>query len=61
MESEPSAPPLATQPTGSVTKAVVPRIIWEKTYAAWTDCLIKWCRTHEAERKKLFSDSTQDA
>ncbi|KAI5995565.1 hypothetical protein EDD15DRAFT_2164970, partial [Pisolithus albus] len=26
-----------------------------------TDCLIEWCRTHEGERKKLFSDSTQDA
>ncbi|KAI6154561.1 hypothetical protein BKA82DRAFT_3967569 [Pisolithus tinctorius] len=61
MGSELSAPPLATQPTRSVTKAVVPHIIWEKTYAVWTDHLIKWCRTHEAEQKKLFSDSTQDA
>ncbi|KAI6154690.1 hypothetical protein BKA82DRAFT_134867 [Pisolithus tinctorius] len=61
MESEPSAPPLATQPTRSATKAVVPCVIWEKTYAVQTDCLIKWCRTHEAEQKKLFSDSTQDA
>ncbi|KAI6154733.1 hypothetical protein BKA82DRAFT_106606, partial [Pisolithus tinctorius] len=26
-----------------------------------TDHLIEWCRTHEAEQKKLFSDSTQDA
>ncbi|KAI6165455.1 hypothetical protein EDD17DRAFT_1454051, partial [Pisolithus thermaeus] len=26
-----------------------------------TDRLIEWCRTHESERKKLFSDSTQDA
>ncbi|KAI5991082.1 hypothetical protein F5J12DRAFT_697973, partial [Pisolithus orientalis] len=26
-----------------------------------TDHLIKWCRTHESEQKKLFSDSTQDA
>ncbi|KAI6164201.1 hypothetical protein EDD17DRAFT_1474789, partial [Pisolithus thermaeus] len=29
--------------------------------ASRTDRLIKWCRTHEAKRKKLFSDSTQDA
>ncbi|KAI6010794.1 hypothetical protein F5J12DRAFT_718819 [Pisolithus orientalis] len=61
MESELSAPPLASQPTRSATKAVVPCIIWENTYAAWTDHLIEWCRTHEAEWKKLFSDSTQDA
>ncbi|KAI6024595.1 hypothetical protein BKA83DRAFT_4051014, partial [Pisolithus microcarpus] len=26
-----------------------------------TDCLIEWCWTHEAECKKLFSDSMQDA
>ncbi|KAI6003464.1 hypothetical protein F5J12DRAFT_687871, partial [Pisolithus orientalis] len=26
-----------------------------------TDCLIKWCKTHEAACKKLFLNSTQDA
>ncbi|KAI6144678.1 hypothetical protein BKA82DRAFT_3983009, partial [Pisolithus tinctorius] len=26
-----------------------------------TNCLIKWCKTHEAACKKLFSDSMQDA
>ncbi|KAI6146224.1 hypothetical protein BKA82DRAFT_3980732, partial [Pisolithus tinctorius] len=58
----PGSPGLpSSQSAKSVAKQPNIRIQWEKAHAARTDRLIEWCKTHEAARKKLFSDSTQDA
>ncbi|KAI5980693.1 hypothetical protein EDD15DRAFT_2205352, partial [Pisolithus albus] len=59
LPASPSRDPLDQRAKSS--KPAVPRVLWEKAHASRTDRLIEWCRTHEGERKKLFSDSTQDA